>query len=111
MQIKPKEFQYFWRIPLASQLASQPATASPPAAASQAAGHSRPASHSQPASHCSNRHWITFNTKLLPEVQNLPLLLMYFFNHSIVEYRWPASQPIQYFVGRVTTSVYQNVLE
>ena len=86
------EFQYFWRIPLASQPPSQPRPAREPRPARQPVTAGQPATVSQPAS-ASNRHWISFSTKLLPEVQNRPLLLMRFFNNSIVEYRWPASQP------------------
>ena len=82
----------FWRIPLASQPPSQPWPARRPRPARQPVTAGQPATVSQPAS-APNRHWITFSTKLLPEVQNRPLLPMRFFNHSIVEYRWPASQP------------------
>ena len=100
---KPMELPQFWRIPLVPSSKTYGITILLETSIGQLA--SQPAS--QPAS-APNQPWITFSTRLLPEVPNRLLLPMRFFKHSILENSRPASQPIQYLAGRVTTSVYQN---
>ena len=104
---KAKELQHFWRIPLASQPASQPQPASQAATASQAASHSRPASHSQPASQRPKSALDHIQHQIAPRGTKSTTFAHAFFQAFNSRKQpasqpagLPASQPIQYFAGR-----------